>query len=75
MSDKEKFCKNLIRTVKEFEEKYGDVTNIACDATIKPNQHKLLIKEDFLLPASVRRELAELEMADLIDLMRSDGRT
>lgn len=75
MSDKEEFCKNFVRAVKEFEEKYGDVTKNACDATSWANQHKLLKKEDFILPLPVRQELAELEKADLIDFMRSDGRT
>lgn len=75
MSDKEQFCENFVRTVKEFEEKYGDVTNIAYVATSAPIQHKLLKKEDFVLPLPVQRELAELELADLSDFMRSNGRT
>lgn len=75
MSDKEEFCENFVRAVKDFEEKYGDVTNIAYDATYLQNQHKLLKKEDFILPLPVWQELAKLERADLIDFMRSNGRT
>lgn len=75
MSDKEEFCENFVRAVKEFEEKYGDVTKIACDATSEANQHKLLRKEDFILPPEVQQELAGLEQADLFDFMRSNGRT
>lgn len=75
MSDKEDFCKNFVRAVQEFEEKYGDLTKIAYDATSETNQHKLLKKEDFILPIEVQQELAELEQADLFDFMRSNGRT
>ena len=70
MCEKESYCKNFDLSVKEFEEKYGDLAKIALEETSGIDLHKLLKKGDFSLPEEVREELRELEMADLTDLKK-----
>ena len=68
MQENKLFRKNFDRTIKEFEEKYGDLAKFAAKETSNIDLHKLLKKEDFDLPREVQFELAELEAADLYDL-------
>lgn len=70
MCEKKDFSKNFDLSVKEFEEKYGDLAKIALKETSDIDLHKLLKKDDFNLPEEVRLELQELEMADLCDLKK-----
>ena len=70
MCEKEEFIKNFDLSVKEFEEKYGDLAKIALEETSDIDLHKLLKKGDFHLPKEVLEELKELEVADLTDLKK-----
>ncbi len=68
MKEKNQFRENFDRSIKEFEENGGDLAKFAAEETSEDSLHKLLKKEDFILPEAVLEELSELEAADLIDL-------
>ncbi len=70
MCEKEEFIKNFDLSVKEFEEKHGELAKIALEETSDIDLHKLLKKGDFKLPKDVLKELKELETADLYDLKK-----
>lgn len=75
MRYKEEYRKKLEENLKHFEEKYGDISKIAIKETSSLKKHKLLKKEEFFLGEEVYKELLELEITDLNDLERSNGRT
>ena len=70
MQENKLFRENFDRSIKEFEEKYGDLAKFAAEETSNIDLHKLLKKEDFDLPREVLCELAQLEAADLHDLKK-----
>lgn len=70
MKEKNQFKENFDRSIKEFEENGGDLAKFAAEETSANSLHKLLKKEDFILPKAVLEELSELERADLIDLKK-----
>ena len=68
MKEKNQFIENFVLSLKEFEENGGNLEKFAAVETMEGVSHKLLKKDDFVLPKEVLEELSELEAADLIDL-------
>ncbi len=69
--------RNLLRKIKKIEEKYGQLSDYVVGLTILDDKHNMIMEEQYssyLAEAdSVYRELAELELADLLDFQKFFG--
>ncbi len=67
MSEKHKNKKNNVLSSQKLDKTCHVCSNFAFKETSEQNWHKLLTGRDFILPSKVRKELEELERADLYD--------
>ncbi len=72
MSEKHKNKKNNVLSSQKLDKTCHVCSNFACEETSGQNCHKLLTGRDFILPSEVRKELEELERADLHDFWNGE---